>query len=177
MDYSKPTDDGQKNPAAPPPVGPHDVHPVPPTSLHVQGAGPPTRWTTGLFDCFEDVPNSIITCFCPCITFGQVAEVVDRGSVSCGASGALYTLIAVVTGWPCMYSCFYRTKMRRQYELPEIPCPDILAHCCCEPCALAQEYRELKNRGFDMTLGWDGNADKQNKGVTTAPVVEGGMNR
>ncbi|KAG6399044.1 hypothetical protein SASPL_140518 [Salvia splendens] len=177
MDYSKPTDDGQKQAEAPPPVGPHDVHPVPPTSLHVQGADPPARWTTGLFDCFEDVQNSIITCFCPCITFGQVAEVVDRGSVSCGASGALYTLIAVVTGWPCLYSCFYRTKMRRQYALPEIPCPDILVHCCCEPCALAQEYRELKNRGFDMTLGWDGNADKQNKGFTTAPVVEGGMNR
>lgn len=72
---------------------------------------------------------------------------------ACGASGALYALIAFLTGWSCLYSCFYRTKMRRQYSLPESPCPDIFVHCCCELCALCQEYRELKGRGFDMSIG------------------------
>jgi hypothetical protein len=28
-----------------------------------------------------------------------------------------------------------------------------LVHFCCETCALCQEYRELKNCGFDMGIG------------------------
>ena len=120
-----------------------------------------------------------ITCLCPCITFGQIAEIIDRGSTckslsspsnkqiqfprndsiwcyvlaACGASGALYTLILCLTGCQCIYSCFYRSKMRGQYSLHESPCNDCLVHCCCETCALCQEYRELKTRGFDMNIG------------------------
>ncbi|KAL7260278.1 hypothetical protein ACSBR1_006031 [Camellia fascicularis] len=111
-------------------------------------------WSTGLCDCYNDVPNCCITCWCPCITFGQIAEIVDKGSTSCGASGALYAVIAIVTGCPFFYSCLYRSKMRQQYLLHESPCccRNCLVHCCCEPCALCQEYRELKNRGFDLSL-------------------------
>ncbi|KAL6187517.1 hypothetical protein ACLB2K_038915 [Fragaria x ananassa] len=97
-------------------------------------------------------PGCITFC-CPCITFGQIAEIVDKGSTSCGASGALYTLIACVTTCPCIYSCFYRSKMRRQYSLESSPCGDCLVHFSCEQCALCQEYRELKSRGFDMAIG------------------------
>jgi len=43
--------------------------------------------------------------------------------------------------------------MRAQYDLPEAPCMDCLVHFCCEACALCQEYRELKNRGFDLSIG------------------------
>ncbi|KAL2545978.1 Uncharacterized protein Fot_15211 [Forsythia ovata] len=40
----------------------------------------PGRWSSGLCDCFSDVPNCCITCWCPCITFGHIAESIDRGS-------------------------------------------------------------------------------------------------
>ncbi|KAM1169993.1 hypothetical protein ACFX2I_020433 [Malus domestica] len=135
-------------------------------------------WSTGLFDCFSGPKNCCITFWCPCITFGQIAEIVDKGSIPCGASGALYTLIACVTAFPCIYSCFYRSKMRQQYSLEESPCGDCLVHCFCEGCALCQEYRELKFRGFDMKLGWHGNIEERNRevGMTpVAPVVEEGM--
>lgn len=72
---------------------------------------------------------------------------------ACVQNGALYTVVACVTGCPCFYSCFYRSKMRQQYLLHESPCGDCLVHCFCESCALCQEYRELKNRGFDMSIG------------------------
>ncbi|KAK1320086.1 Protein PLANT CADMIUM RESISTANCE 2 [Acorus calamus] len=98
---------------APPPVG------YPPMSQpNVQGpAGPAMlgqlqQWTTGLWGCFEDVPNCFITFCCPCITFGQIAEIVDKGSSSCGTSGALYALIMALTGCQCIYSCSYRSKLR-----------------------------------------------------------------
>lgn len=88
--------------------------------------------------------------------------------------------------------------------LEESPCGDCLVHLCCEPCALCQEHRELRIRGFDTSLGmyifpfiillyqwglndcieimicigWQGNPEKHNGGVTMAPIVpQSGMNR
>lgn len=40
-----------------------------------------TPWSTGLCHCFDDPANCLITCICPCITFGQIAEIVNKGSV------------------------------------------------------------------------------------------------
>ncbi|GAV66649.1 PLAC8 domain-containing protein, partial [Cephalotus follicularis] len=121
-----------------------------------------------------------ITFWCPCITFGQIAEIVDKGTTSCGVSGALYAVISMLTGCACIYSCFYRSKMRRQHMLQESPCNDCCIHFWCESCALCQEYRELKYRGFDMSLGLQGNIDGQNQGVhmgPMAPVTQPGMSR
>jgi Cys-rich protein (TIGR01571 family) len=72
---------------------------------------------------------------------------------ACAGSGAAYATICAFTGMGCLYSCVYRTKMRAHYDLDEGECPDFLVHWCCEWCALCQEYRELKNRGFDMGIG------------------------
>ncbi|KAH7679742.1 PLAC8 motif-containing protein [Dioscorea alata] len=140
-----------------------------------QAQGP---WSTGLCNCFDDVNNCCVTCFCPCITFGQVAEIIDRGSTSCGTSGALYTLIMCLIGCHCIYSCFYRKKMRLQYSLASSPCNDCLVHCFCEQCALCQEYRELKRRGFNMEIGWQANLENQGHGQAVLPPnVQAGMTR
>nr|GLL41722.1 protein PLANT CADMIUM RESISTANCE 2-like [Ipomoea trifida] len=141
---------------SPPPSAP-PFHNEAPIGIPVGGPPPiqaPGVWSSGLCDCCDDVSNS------------------------CGASGALYCLILAVIGCPCFYSCFYRSKLRNQYMLPETPCGDCLVHFCCDSCALCQEYRELKHRGFDMSIGWEGNMQRQNMGVAmTAPGVQGGMNR
>ncbi|KAK1552277.1 hypothetical protein Q3G72_013656 [Acer saccharum] len=123
----------------------------------------PIPWSTGLCDCCHDVSTCCLTCWCPCITFGRIAEIVDRGSTSCGVSGALYTLILCLTGCSCLYSCFYRSKLRGQYFLEERPCTDCCIHCCCEGCALCQEYRQLTHHGFDMSIGWHGNMQRQKR--------------
>ncbi|KAK2987915.1 hypothetical protein RJ640_003045 [Escallonia rubra] len=145
---------------------------IPPALPQLQPSTP-MPWSTGLCDCFDDCSNCCVTWCCPCITFGQIAEIVDQGTSSCVACGALYALIAYFTGFACLLSCFYRSKMRRQYMLQEDPCWDFLVHCCCDLCALCQEYRELKHRGFDMALGWQGNMEKQQRGVPMAPVAMG----
>ncbi|OAY71309.1 Cell number regulator 1 [Ananas comosus] len=64
-----------------------------------------------------------------------------------------------LTGLACLYSCFYRSKMRGQYDLEDGPVPDCLVHFCCETCALCQEYRELKSRGFDLGIVTTGKQD------------------
>ncbi|XP_021910018.1 protein PLANT CADMIUM RESISTANCE 2-like [Carica papaya] len=137
------------------------------------------EWSTGFFDCCSDVPNCCLTCWCPCITFGRIAEIVDRGSTTCQTSGALYAILAVLTGCACLYSYCYRSKMRKEYELKGNACEDCLAHCCCELCALTQQYRELQNRGFNMSIGWNANMEQMSHVVvvTRAPVVEVGMTR
>ncbi|KAJ8770086.1 hypothetical protein K2173_010131 [Erythroxylum novogranatense] len=122
-------------------------------------------WSSGLCDCCSDMSSCCLTFWCPCVTFGRIAEIVDQGTPPCPASGAIYALLAFITGCACLYSCTYRSRMRKVYMLKESPCNDCLIHWCCETCALCQEYRELKNRGFDMSLGWEGNVRRQNQGA------------
>ncbi|KAM0878448.1 hypothetical protein ACQ4PT_034859 [Festuca glaucescens] len=125
----------------------------PVTGIPVGAAPAAGTWSSGLFDCFDDCGLCCLTCWCPCITFGKVAEIVDRGATSCGTAGALYALLTTLTGCQCIYSCNYRTKMRAQYALPDAPCGDCCVHFCCEPCSLVQQYKELKARGYDPDIG------------------------
>ncbi|KAF8703351.1 hypothetical protein HU200_032149 [Digitaria exilis] len=139
-------------------------------ALGVQGNAPAGAWSSGLCDCFDDVGGCCLTIFCPCVTFGRIAGIVDQGATSCCASGTLYLLLQAVTGMACFYSCCYRSKLRTQYGLTETPCADCCVHFCCEACALCQEYRELKARGFDMSEGWEWNMERMGKtGAATAP--------
>ncbi|XP_061956362.1 uncharacterized protein LOC133678155 isoform X2 [Populus nigra] len=119
-------------------------------------------WTTGIFDCMDDPTNALITALFPCVTFGQVAEIVDNGQTTCGTNGMIYGTVAFCIAMPCIVSCGYRSKLRAKYGLIEDPAPDWLTHCLFEWCALCQEYRELNNRGLDPSIGWQGNLARQN---------------
>nr|KYP54232.1 Uncharacterized protein At1g14870 family [Cajanus cajan] len=55
----------------------------------------------------------------------------------------------------------YRTKLRKRYNLVEAPYTDIVSHVFCPCCSLCQEFRELKFRGLDPALGWNGILAKQ----------------
>ncbi|GLJ36254.1 hypothetical protein SUGI_0727820 [Cryptomeria japonica] len=128
------------------------VHPLAPQPYPQQG-GPlrPTEWSSGLCACCADQSVCCLTCWCPCITFGQIAEIVDEGSPSCCANGGIYGALLCLTG--------VNTDM---------PCADCVVHGCCESCALCQEYRELKHRGFHPALGWEGNLRKEQEGTGIA---------
>ncbi|KAG2704484.1 hypothetical protein I3843_05G005800 [Carya illinoinensis] len=155
---------------------PHYARPYVHTGSSVLAYGVAGRWSTDLCHCFDDPANCLTTCFCPCITFGQIAEIVNRGSPSCVSSGAIYGLLGL-TGFACLFSCFNRSKLRGQYDLEEAPCVDCLVHFCCPSCALCQEYRELRNRGFDMGIGWEANEDRRRRAATQAPIMTPGMTR
>ncbi|XP_074559002.1 protein PLANT CADMIUM RESISTANCE 2-like [Curcuma longa] len=142
---------------------------APPATFYVHTPQPIGPWSTGLFDCCDDPSNSLITFCFPCITFGQVAEIIDKGSTSCGASGALYVLIMYLTGCGFLYSCSYRSKLRAQYGLHGDPSVDFIVHLFCEFCSLCQMYRELHRRGFDMNIGWHANMERQGQIMATMP--------
>lgn len=151
---------------------------------------------------------ALIACCIPCLTFGQIAEIIDSGNTcmsspvhgpmlsnlasdsseqleddslpflfisksnsfsmsetrllklikgygaaACATSGLIYGAILFLIGCPCILSCTYRTKLRSRFNLVESAGPDWISHFLCECCALTQEYRELKNRGLDPSIG------------------------
>ncbi|EXB74525.1 hypothetical protein L484_026222 [Morus notabilis] len=71
-------------------------------------------WSTGLFDCHENQTNAVMTAFFPCVTFGQIAEVLDGGEMG---------------------------------NFPSLHVDGLVDK---------KEFRELKIRGLDPALGWNG---------------------
>uniref|UniRef100_A0A166ELM3 Uncharacterized protein n=1 Tax=Daucus carota subsp. sativus TaxID=79200 RepID=A0A166ELM3_DAUCS len=122
-------------------------------------------WSTGLFDCQQDQTNgkSIMTVAFPCLTFGQIAEVLDQGEMSCATGSFIYLLLtpALFSNW--IFGSKYRTKLRKKYNLVEAPYEDVISHIFCPCCSLSQEYRELKIRGLDPALGWNGILAQQSR--------------
>ncbi|KAK4763792.1 hypothetical protein SAY87_013230 [Trapa incisa] len=165
---------------APPPM----YTEMPPASQLIQqpGLNGSGQWSAGLCDCFSEFRLFCLSFWCPCITFGQVSEIIDRGTSSCEVNCRIHFAILCITGWACIYSSLYRTKMREQYNLEGSPIEDLCIHCLCEPCSLTQMHRELQHRGLDVALGWQENL-KRRGGVSampssqsqTPPVVEVGM--
>ncbi|KAI4376302.1 hypothetical protein MLD38_014082 [Melastoma candidum] len=122
---------------------------MPPVIL-VPSVGNP--WRSGLFDCCQHPVNAIITTVAPCITFGQIAEILDNGSTSCGTGACLCLLYLLVCNWCIGFR--YRRRMRAAFQIAESPVTDLTAHILCCFCALCQEFRELKYRGLDPFRGY-----------------------
>nr|XP_027086142.1 cell number regulator 9-like [Coffea arabica] len=133
-------------------------------------------WSSGLCDCIKDCRSCCLTCWCPCITFGRVAEIVDKGQSSCCKMGCIFCVLNLLLlnhgslSW--IISMGYRTKIRQQYGIMGGSCEDCVLHFFCGRCALCQEYRELQFQGYDVGAGWEANAAKKAYGVTMAPVGE-----
>lgn len=130
------------------------------------------EWSSALCGCCSDCDVCCQTCWCPCVTFGQIAEVVDEGRTACVIHGTIYGLLCSV-GIPCVYSFLWRQKLRRKFFLEKGCCGDFCVHCCCELCALCQEHRELQSRGLDPSLGWE----LARHHAQVAPTPAGGMQR
>ncbi|GJP56481.1 hypothetical protein CLOM_g15548 [Closterium sp. NIES-68] len=124
------------------------------------GNYPPTgAWSATYFGCFQDIPTCCCGYFFPCVLAGRIAEIADSGSTgACQACCICCCVTYCCFGLGCLYSHGFRMKLRRKYDLPEEPCMDMLAHLwwfmCC---GLIQEYRELKDRGWNPAIGYDAN--------------------
>ncbi|KAJ0971802.1 hypothetical protein J5N97_019761 [Dioscorea zingiberensis] len=151
-------------PANSPIYGGHAVSPYP------HGTQPVGRpWSSGLFDCGLNQTNATMTAFFPCVTFGQIAEILDEGETSCTLGSFMYILLV-----PALLSCWilgsnYRRKLRNKYNLVQAPAEDWTVHLFCPCCSLCQEFRELQSRGIDPSLGWMGFLAQQQETTTEHP--------
>nr|KYP61549.1 Uncharacterized protein At1g14870 family [Cajanus cajan] len=94
-----------------------------------------------------------LTLWCPCISFGRIAEIVDKGTTTCCVHGILFCLLGGFTNVASIYACLYRTKIRRLYGIEGNQCCDCVVSCCCVSLSICQEYRELQARGFHVSSG------------------------
>nr|GMD17011.1 protein PLANT CADMIUM RESISTANCE 7-like [Ipomoea batatas] len=138
-------------------------------------------WSTNLFGCLADFNTCLKTCFCPCITSGQIAEIVSEGKTSCLEATIIHGLLLYLFIAPSIYTCLNRSKLRKRFKLKGNNFTDCLTHTFCCFCALCQEYRELYNQGYDPAIGWLKNIERDRNTVAvfriTPPMAEKGMVR
>nr|XP_010915859.1 protein PLANT CADMIUM RESISTANCE 7-like [Elaeis guineensis] len=153
-----------------PPAGPV----IPQQHMNVGGSPYPLKvgnpWTTGLFDCDQNSTNAVMTAFFPCVTFGQIAEILDEGQTSCTLGSFMHGLLLPVLACSILGTS-YRQKVRQKYNLVQAPAEDWSVHLFCPYCALCQEYRELQNRGIDPSIGWMGYLAQQQEANMIPPMV------
>jgi len=120
-----------------------------------------------------------LTLWCPCVSFGRVAEILDKGSsckcvielinchflnfcfcelifvsAACCLHGSLFYVLAAFTHvGGCIYAWLYRVKLREVYGIEGHHCSDCVVSLLCLHLSICQEYRELKARGFRMSAG------------------------
>ncbi|KAL6584650.1 hypothetical protein OROMI_003939 [Orobanche minor] len=114
-------------------------------------------WHSELFECHKDPTNAVMTALFPCVTFGQIAEVMDASEPSFGSQlscpfGSCVYLVMMGVCSQCVIGSRYRTRLRNRYRLVEAPYQDSVTHLFCPFCSLCQEFRELKHRQLDPAL-------------------------
>ncbi|MCO5552985.1 hypothetical protein L7F22_006505 [Adiantum nelumboides] len=129
----------------------------------------PHKWSSGLMKgLFEDVQALACVTFCPCIVFARNAKNITDGDAAFFKTCLTYALVGGcwgtfacyvcgplgywITGVPC-YAARFRRQLRIKRGLPDVPLNDKEAHFCCHPCALSQEYREIKSWHSDIVIG------------------------
>ncbi|XP_042980104.1 protein PLANT CADMIUM RESISTANCE 2-like [Carya illinoinensis] len=90
-------------------------------SVPAQYPGQPTsevRWSTSLFHCFSDMHSCCLTFWCPCVAFGRISEIADKGSSSPNID-VTETLRLLALKWPAL-RCLPSTLVNRQVKLLDI---------------------------------------------------------
>ncbi|KAJ8324226.1 hypothetical protein BDV3_001912 [Batrachochytrium dendrobatidis] len=102
-------------------------------------------FTHGLFDCFGDFGTCILSCCCPCVTYGQNLQRAE-GKDGCCMDATFY-LFTMFCGLHSCCGCYGRGRVRHATNITEGSVGDCCAHLFCAPCALTQEKRELDSCG------------------------------
>lgn len=101
---------------------------------------PGREWENGVLDCFS-LDITLAACVAPCVMRGKLAEM--RGSETSRLQHTICGLLSTPL-YP-FWACQERSKLRYKLKLEGSIHTDNLAVCFCEPCAITQEYRELRN--------------------------------
>ncbi|KAG9005288.1 hypothetical protein FRB93_009842 [Tulasnella sp. JGI-2019a] len=119
------------------------------------------EWSFGLCGCCGDAGACCLSCWCPCMQYSinrsrlSYLEKNGRPNPShgeactgdCWAYGCLAGWLGL--GWVLQIGS--RSEVRRRYKIVGGPCGDLCTACCCTPCALTQESREIQleeNRSY-----------------------------
>eukprot|EP00117_Sycon_ciliatum_P021612 scpid63746/ scgid18886/ PLAC8-like protein 1 len=103
------------------------------TVVQTMGGGAMRNWSTGLFDCFNDITVCLLGCFCPvCLLFQTASQLGENGCC-----------VACCIPWP-YGQMMLRVKIRSENNIQGSICDDYCTVGCCQACAMCQEAREVK---------------------------------
>eukprot|EP00490_Sorites_sp_Unknown_P013703 CAMPEP_0114680290 /NCGR_PEP_ID=MMETSP0191-20121206/53941_1 /TAXON_ID=126664 /ORGANISM="Sorites sp." /LENGTH=229 /DNA_ID=CAMNT_0001956847 /DNA_START=121 /DNA_END=810 /DNA_ORIENTATION=- len=116
-----------------------------------------TSWSTGPFDCFQDMNSCLWTCFCPGVRWAGTMNMV--GLLTFWPAFLLFLFFELVAmiplggccclGWVAVLT-YYRNKLRVAFGMagsnePQTICGDCVFVTCCTCCAIAQEARHVEH--------------------------------
>ncbi|KAL6762068.1 PLAC8 family-domain-containing protein [Haematococcus lacustris] len=111
------------------------------TGAPVAMSPPSSTWRSGLTACCDDCFVCGLGMYLPACLYGEIYRKLH---------GDDFWFACCLYYWCGCFSCCFanktRSTLRSKYGLPEDPCSDCCVHCWCNPCAMCQEYRELRSR-------------------------------
>ncbi|KAJ7086279.1 PLAC8 family-domain-containing protein, partial [Mycena epipterygia] len=122
------------------------------------------EWSNDVFDCFTDPLTCLVSWFLPCMVYGRnrarFQALESYGAVSTetsdgliGGDSLLYCA-AQCCGCGGIVGMMGRGETRARYGIHGGGCNDCLLSCCCAPCTLTQESREIELE--EQSLGHPG---------------------
>jgi len=110
---------------------------------------PRQRFSTKITDFDKDLGTTCLTCWCPCMTFGELFQHTYKVPSIVGC--LLYFFCG---SFRCCLGILNREGLRQKYNIVEDPGKDFMIdsciHCWAHPCALCQEKRELDYHRNDI---------------------------
>lgn len=106
------------------------------------------NWKYPLCSCCEDCKACCLTCWCPCISAGEIME---KGLGESFISGVLtwigLYIIAPSFGCPigcCVYPLIFTQRLRERRQIDGNYCKDCLSITFCQLCQMTRELREVR---------------------------------
>ncbi|XP_075248144.1 uncharacterized protein LOC142341136 [Convolutriloba macropyga] len=98
-------------------------------------------WSSGLFECFNDMTICLLAWCVPCFIQGKIAETV-------GESCILHGILCLIPPLDWICAATIRGKVRENKGIEGSFMGDCCVIMCCAGCALAQEGREMNAMGI-----------------------------
>ncbi|KZT41630.1 PLAC8-domain-containing protein [Sistotremastrum suecicum HHB10207 ss-3] len=111
-------------------------------------------WSNGIFGCFGDCATCCVSTFLPCITYAQNKSRIHyleangarhpSGGEMINGDCFIHGCLTVIAGLGCILQIGNRKNIREHYRIEGGGAGDCFYSCCCQPCALTQEAREIE---------------------------------
>ncbi|KAJ7784566.1 PLAC8-domain-containing protein [Mycena metata] len=121
------------------------------------------EWSNGVFDCLSDPLTCVVSWFFPCVSYGRNRaryQALEQGAVSKDPMEGIISNESIIYGVAHCFGCggFIgmggRGLTRGRYSIRGDTATDFALACCCGPCSLTQESREIELE--EQSLGHPG---------------------
>ncbi|KAJ7780666.1 PLAC8-domain-containing protein [Mycena maculata] len=137
------------------------------------------EWSYGVFDCLSDPLTCVVSWFFPCVSYGRNHArymALENGAVSKDPVEGIISNESIIYGVAACFGCGGiigmggRQLTRSRYSIQGDNASDFLLACCCAPCSLTQQSREIEleeqslghpGAGFSMFMAPQGGARKE----------------